>query len=814
MTAIPNNTLTGSPDTSASMAIKRTPAYGAQYAKQMWSTYWNGSFRMGINSWEDYAYMRAVAHGRQSLESVKSYLGFVSGEQATQGYTWFDVQVLNFATRFIEKAKDELRKVDYDITVDAIDPLSLDEKKNFQNYAKSVLEMKAVIEAFGKKYQDIMPSFPEGWQPTSTEELNVYIQAGNHKIQDEIEAELAIKEDLNWSNWAHVRNMMYDDWLVIGIAGCRTFVDQNGQRKTKYVPIERSIMSMPDDESFDNLVHAGVVEYITVEQFRWESAAFYSKEQQDRIIKEQASYNGYGRYDKNGYWYGGYFPDGKEWIAVLRFEFLAPDTKVWVKSTDKKGRTHYNEKEAGYEPGVHTVNGQRIVDEEARARVMADIESGAKEVLRDDRMSCYGGTWVIGSDYCYNYDLLECDKYVSLGFKFHAPNMRNGSVSSMLKQILEPMELANIAYNMQKQILGRGWMGILDVDYSKLFDIALGKDGDAWSPMQVMDLFFQKQIGIHNEVQNGQGSMAFQIQQSGLTMKDYEDTIIGCVQKMVTITGVDPRIESGTNISAESLKIVNEATQGALGYLYHAYQQTYSSVGRTLLKFNPKFSNNFRYRKQFVVGAAKMTTAQEWAEFKARVNKYASVPMSEGGLGPDDEAAIDVIQNIKLAQIVLAYRVKRNMARAQQMKQQDMELQSQLNDQNAQLTAQMRMQEINAEYDGKIRYREFDHMAKMEEIGATNTGLLNQRHIQGQYLMETERRKGTDKLITEKMWTDAEIEQTAMKNANDRALAGAKMYQDAAIHESEKIHELEMHESEKEHDKEIERMKPKPKAAS
>src|SRR4051812_29982629 len=106
------------PDTSASMAEKAKPAFGAKYASHMWNTYWNGSFRMGINSWEDYAYMRAVAHGRQSLESVKGYLGYVNGEQGTQGYTWFDVQVLNFATRFLEKAKDELRKIDYDITVE------------------------------------------------------------------------------------------------------------------------------------------------------------------------------------------------------------------------------------------------------------------------------------------------------------------------------------------------------------------------------------------------------------------------------------------------------------------------------------------------------------------------------------------------------------------------------------------------------------------------------------------------------------------------------------------------------------------------
>jgi hypothetical protein len=405
-------------------------------------------------------------------------------------------------------------------------------------------------------------------------------------------------------------------------------------------------------------------------------------------------------------------------------------------------------------------------------------------------MSCYGGTWIIGTDECYNYTLLESDKYVSIGYVGFAPELSNGETTSTVEQILEPATMIQIAHNKMKEVYGQGWLGILSIDHSKLVDVALGKAGESWTPHQVLNFFLQKKIIVHNEETKGSAGSAFDIKPSGITMEDYSKTLWDAVQQMVTITGIDPRIQTGTNISAESMKQQNEATVGALGFLYHAYQQVYGNVGKLLLRYTPDFHNNWTYMRQFIVGSVRTTTREEWAELRARINKYASVPLDQGGLTASDEAILSNIRNLKMAHFVLAYFVKRNMDQAQIRKQEDMKLQGQLNDQSAQSAMQLKMQEIMAQNEADLRLAQFNHQAKMAEIHLQNQALVAQKQIQMEAMYQIARQSGTDSIIKESQRAQNNTEVTLLKNANDRQLESAKMYHDHSIHESEKEHEL------------------------
>jgi hypothetical protein len=792
------------PDISLPMSEKRKPSYGAQYAKHIWGNYWNNGPMLGLRKYGRYMYLRNVARGGQNLDSVKGYLNY--GGEENQGFTYFDLGVLNFITVIIRKGKNELRKVDYDIMVDAIDPFSLSEKRQFEENARMVMALRDVIGTYGKAYQELMPEFPEGWKPSSSQELEVFLQANNYKIKDEIKAEISINSDLKWENWAQVRNLMFDDWFDLGAAFCRAYIDHNGRRRVRYVPLERFVCSTPSDESFTNLTYAGEVRYISEEEFRNETASYYTKAQQDEIVTQWSGYNNYGQYDSDGNWVNYNTNDGVRRFAVLDFEFVAPDMKVWSRRFDKKGKLHWDEKSDDYEVGYYKdPTGKRVFDQKLYDDEQRKIQSGEKEIVTDSRMSCYGGSWIIGSDHCYNYKLLESDKYVSVGYVGFAPELHNGTTTSTVEQLLEPAAMVQIAHNKMKEVYGQGWIGFLKIDHSKLVDVALGKAGQNWTPRQVLNFFLQKKIIVHNEELKGSSGSAFEVKESGITMEDYSKTLWDAVQQMTTITGIDPRIQTGTNISAESMKQQNEATQGALGFLYHSYQQVYGAVGKLLLRFTPEFRGQWSYMRQFIVGAVRTTTAEEWNNLKMRINKYASQPLDQGGLTASDEAILDNIRNLKLAQFVLAYLVKRNMEQAQSRKQEDMKLQGQINDQNAQNAMQLKIQEMSAQLDADLRLEEFKHKAKMEEIMLQNQGLVHQKQLQMEGMYQIARQQGTDSIIKESQRSQSNAEVTAMKNANDRILESAVMYHDHSIHESEKIH-----------DKEIEEIKAKnkPKAAT
>lgn len=783
------------PDTSLPMSEKRKPAFGVKYATHMWGTYWTNGPMLGLRKFNRYQYLREVARGGQNLDSVKQYMQLGGNKDDNfQGMTFYDLGVLNFVTPIIRKGKNELRGIEYDISVEAIDPFSLSEKRQFEDDARLVMALKNVVGAYGKKYQELLPEFPEGFKPSSTQELEVFLQANNYKITDEIKAEISVNSDFKWENWAQVRNMMNDDWFDLGAAFCRAYIDKNKRRRIRHVPLERFICSTPQDESCSNLVYGGEVRYLSEEEFRWEAAGFYDRATIDKIVEQYASTMNYGKWDHNIQWMQGLFNDGVKRIAVLDFEFVSPDRKVWSRSYDKKGKLHWDEKSDDYETGWYKdPSGKKVFDQKRFDEEDRKIKSGEKEIVIDNRMSCYGGTWVIGSsEWCYNYDLLESDKYVSIGYVGFAPELSNGSTTSTVELILEPATMIQVAHNKMKEIYGQGWQGIMTVDHSKLVDVSLGKGGEKWTPRQVLKFLLQKKVLVHNTELQGNAGSAFGIMPSGITMEDYSKTLWDSVQQMVTITGIDPRIQTGTNISAESMKQQNNATIGALGFLSHAYSQVFGATGKLLLRFTPEFKGNWDYQRQFLVGASRATTPEEWAELKARINKYASVPLEEGGLTASDEAILDNVRNLKLAQFVLAYMVRKNMDEAKQRKQQDMQLQAQLNDQNAQHTFMLKKQELKVTTDEQIRLESAKHGFKMEEINLENQGLIGAKQVQMEGMYQISRQQGSDTIIKETQRSQSNREVEGIKSETDKALASADMYHEHAVGHLERLHEKEM----------------------
>lgn len=780
----------GCPSPTATMKEKQTREYGGRYAKHIWSSYWRTGAAIGAGQWARYQYLRDVSLGRKSMESVMGYL-YNIGPEATQGHTYFDVQTLNMAPRFINTIKTKLSEVSYDPSVTAIDPLSVDSKKDFERKLKAWTVIKSEVEELSPLLEEMMPRMPEGWEPSSVEEANIYMQV-SHKTEDEIKAELSIKSDLEYNNYEEVANRMADDLVILDIAACRTWIDGNMNRKIKWCDPARMGFSIPVDETFENIQYAFEVEYLTVEHFRMEASGYLTGKEIEEVVRQAAGANNYGKFDYRGFQLGSNGNDGKMYIPVIKFEFITPDKRVYVKKTNKYGRTVYDRKSDDYRPGVSYAAGREYVDQ----KEIDKFEKGEKELVEDNLRSVYGGTWVIGTDFCYNYGLLESGKSVTLGFHIFAPNMRNGATSSIVSQILEPLVLIDIAHNKVKEVIGKGYNGILNINFAALTGVSFGKGGASWTPQQVMDFFFQRQIGVHNTVQAGDGGTAFNIQNSGIDITHYIAMIERGIQYIIDITGVNPSNEVGTNISGESLQMSQMASNAAIGHLYNAMRQVFKKVAKELLRYNADFADE-SYMRQFIVEAKKTPTSQERAEFRAELSKLVAVPLEQGGITAADRMVLGNMHNLKQAELLCAYRTKRNMLAAQQRTMQTMQQQGQINDQNVMATAQAKIEEYKQKIEADMRYREFDSQMKRQEIALQGKLAMDKEQISNMIKLEISKQTNTASIVKEATRSQSDRETTAMKNENDLLKHAVSVENEHLLQEKEHEHELRKPVSEK-----------------
>ena len=116
--------------------------------------------------------------------------------------------------------------------------------------------------------------------------------------------------------------------------------------------------------------------------------------------------------------------------------------------------------------------------------------------------------------------------------------------------------------------------------------------------------------------------------------------------------------------------------------------------------------------------------------------------------------------NMKDAGRYLAMRVKKNVARMQQEKQQSIQMQGQVNQQNEMTKAQAKQAELQTEYTLKSQFEQMMHQFKMEQIMAENQGDANEERIRGEYDLEEQRIKAGVERSNKKFLEDRKDERT------------------------------------------------------
>ncbi len=748
---------------------KEEDAYGLAYAKAMYTT----AGRLGPRSFyddEQYQALIEVAQGRQSVDNIRRIFGFHEDPLTNDGadsLAYVDIQVLNLAPKYINRAVAKMQKYSYDIAIDAVDPVSIDEKKDYAANLQNFYRLKDWVDQMGFDPKELFPDLDVDSLPKYPDELLFDIST-NPKIKKEIAAELSLKL-LHHVN-EYKQKMREVDWdiVVIGKGHLHFYLDDNGVPRVERINPKHVIGSYVDNENFSDQENAGFFDFITVNQLRKEMLADGCSEEYIREVCDRwrnqnppQSYNATGNWDRY---------DGLDYIPVLRFYFKSEDNRTFVKKKNKYEDDILLEKSFNYEPGED---------------VKPHFEKGDRKLIKNSYTSIYGGTWILDSDIMIGYGRKKYPRTnlvdAVLPIKTFAPNMKEGRVVSFCAQMIEPLYMINVAWNKIKEIIAKGWMGIQEIDFTQLEAVAMGKGGTVWTARDVFEHFTQTRRLIKrtptNSYDQRYGGSAVEEKQSGVTLADHFTVLttgINILEQM-TSTAVVDSISVPDRLSATAARQSAMSSDVDMEFLYNAHENLYLQGSHILLLLLQETKRDKRKISGFVPALGKVNagffevpdeiaysdygltmsrqpTEEQWMNFYAILqDAFATDKISVS-----DFVFLMEIDNLKQARQMMAIRERQykreKMAEAKFNNDLAIEsntaasqakLQGDVQKENAKIQGMMRLEQMKGQIQERIMLRE-------KELDGVIKG------IDAQVKERMKLQEGRDTIIKESMRSSAE----------------------------------------------------------
>jgi len=568
------------PSEYESPKIKEKRPYGLQYAQAMYSM----STRTGSRFlYEDseYTALMEVAQGKQSVDNIRKLFGFYTDYDQTQddgsgNLAYIDIQVLNLAPKYINRAVAKMQRFNYDLEVNAVDIVSVDEKKDYAAGIQAFYRLKQWVTEMGVDPKQLFPDLDIDSLPQYPDEL-LYDASVNPKIKKEISAEIAIKLLHYVNKFQQVMREVDWDIVAFGKGHIHCFNDPNGVPRVERINPKYAIGSYVDNESYTGQENAGFFDFISVNQLRKEMLADgYTEEQVKEIAQRHASANSiYNTASPTSAW--DRF-DGLDYIPVLRFYFKSEDNRTFVRMKNQYGSEMNLEKSFDYEP-----------DETIKPL----FEKGERKLIKNTYTSIYGGTWILDSNIVFGYGRKKYPRLnlvnATLPIVSFAPNMKEGRVVSFLSQMIEPLYMINVSWNKIKEILAKGWMGVREIDFTQLESVAMGKGGNQWSPREVYEHLLKTNTlikrGAINKFDQNRGGSAVDVNPSGLTLADYFTTFTTSINvlEQMTSSPVASSISVPDRLSATAAKQSAVTADIDMEYLFNAHENLYYQATHMML---------------------------------------------------------------------------------------------------------------------------------------------------------------------------------------------------------------------------------------
>jgi hypothetical protein len=696
-------------------ANEKNIAWGKQYAYAVWNDWSNGfDHTVFYNNGGHYEKMRLYAMGKQPIDSYKKQAGV--DEQTNSSWLNVSWDVRPIVSRFRDRAISRLMKGEHDIVATPIDS----EAKSKLSDHLAALKAKIAVRQLMQQQNPELAQHPmiqaQQGEPYDMEELEMRLNYGEQFIRSKDE-EQYIKLAFYENDDKQFRRSLFEDLYDFGIGGYKEWLGEDNKAKFRKVNPESVITNYCRKGDFSDLQHAGEVIDVPLSEL----ACVYENGERvfsDKQLEELAAYS-------RGKWgnprelgvdssiFKGY---DKFKVKVLDLEFFSWNDYHYNMFVNGKGNLVFNKENAPASP------------------------QGKRKYKTKNIQVVYKIRWIVGTDYAYNFGLLEDMKrsvdvkkkaYTALSYKFFAYNfyeMRAQGIMERLIPLLDDYQMTMLKIqNFKNRAVPSGWW----IDLDALESVALDKGGKNMEPLQLLDMFYQTGVlvGRSSDIANNHVNYKPVIPISNTAAAElemfYKDLIL-IVQEIEATSGYNsitsgqanpktlvPGYETAEMSTDDALYPVAFAETWLVEKLANdVMKRTQQGIKRGPIEgYAPAINKNSLTFVQVSEDIAScdygiMLEEKSSEEQKAAVLQLMQGDIANGYLDSGDAGYILNVHNVKASWFILGYKVKKAKEKQQAFTLQNQQMTIQGQQQSAVMAEQAKQQTIQLEYKLKAQIME------------------------------------------------------------------------------------------------------------
>ena len=730
------------PNPLSSSEEKGSKAYGLKYAKAIenqWGSVDDGN-SLYKKRYDTFKKNRKYANGTQDTVIYKKLLTSLDpngGDGTLLNLDFTPVPILPKFSRIV--VNNVLARSPYP-NIEAIDPLSSSykdlEKKKMEAEVAAKAELKKLKEKTGMTINRDPDDIPD-----SMEEAEIFMGT-SIKTDAEVAAQLGANMTLHWNEFNDTTfRRCVEDLTVCGMAVVKRDNDPNYGVTLNYVDPMNFVHSYTEDPNFSDVVYAGHVKKISIQELKRLAGDQLTEEQYDKIAQKvmgrhgnnSSSYNRRHYDETNGRMHYGY---DEYLVEVLDFEFLSVDTMYFEEKSSRFGNVGFYNKGFSYK--------ERVNSQTERVAVPMNITT------------VYGGSYVLGCGYLFGYgmkkdvprNMHELSR-ARLSYSITATNIQDMMPKSLIGGCLGFADMLQLTHLKIQQAIAKAKPDGLIIDIEGLENVQLGKGGEL-QPLDLHDIYEQTGVFYYRSKNPEGGFQNPPIREIGNSIRNINE-LIGLYNHYLRLirdsTGINevmdassPNSEALVGVREQAIKASNNATYDVTNCSMLLFKRVCDDIVRCLQivpkgskvfdsyanaigETNMKVLSSFGDLSMFNFGV-KVVKEMEDAE-KMQLEQMIQISLGQKEIDLEDAMAIRDLKDVNQAERLLMLRRKKRMMetaqRAQQeqqmaaqMQQQQMQASAQMESQKAQMEAQIEMQKIQAKAQAEIMVAQATHELRKE----------------------------------------------------------------------------------------------------
>ena len=688
---------------------------------------WQFVYPKGIFSGNggDYSKFKLYALGKQPNSQYKKWLGV----DETTNNTWLslDWTIRSIISPYRDKAISRLLNQEYNVIATPVDQLAKSEKDSY--YAE--LRAKMSIRSLMMKQDPELAEHPliqvSSKDPQDLEELEMRMELGEQFNRSK-DAELAIQLAFYQNDYKTKRRKIFEDLFDLGVSGVRDYLDDNDMPAFRVIDPECIITSYDKLGDFKNIVHAGeiidvpLVELATVKNE--EGNIMFTDQDLTQFASTIAGQFGNPRL--LGLGTGWMKPYDKFKCKVLDIEFYTYNERVYRDTVDETGNPDFRK---------------------------ADFSRGKKsdKYTRKRIQYVYKCKWIIGTDKCYDWGMAYDQKRTNevkhkaktkLSYTFYAYDFYQMKAQGMMERLIPYIDDYQLTMlkiqNFKNRAVPSGWW----IDLSALEKIAMTKGGQDMQPKELLQMFFETGVLLGRSDTDGGTPQSpnwkpvIPIENTAASeLQMFYNDLINTISSIERITGYNdvtlgqassktlvPGYDAGQQSTNEALYPMVFAEENIMLRLAEAMLgRTQQALKRgNISGFAPALNSN-------VLHFIEISPDIAWRDYGIELEKRSSndqkawlmqamqQDIANGVLNAADAITLINTKNVKEAQMIWAYRVKKEKENQQQQRMAEIQAQQQGNMQAAQIAQQAEAQKFQMEAQLELQKEQMRIQGELEK---------------------------------------------------------------------------------------------------